>query len=547
MNLLNLKRKKHVAAIYMHFSKMLLATVTLSIFVTTPITALAVDYEAEMEARKLLPIESNEIPNWPTGPEIGAKSAILMEMNTHTILYAKNIHEQMYPASTTKILTCLLAAQHCNMDELVTFSHDAVYDVPSDGSNMGMDAGEIITMEQAMYGVLVGSANEAASAVGEHVAAKLGKNATTEAFAEIMNAKANELGCLHTNFVNANGLFDENHYTTAYDLALIGSEFFQNELLSKMASTSRYNIPPTATQPDDIWITSKNRLLQGKEYAYEHLLGSKTGFVSQARQTLVSGAEKDGMKLVCVVFMEETPYQFADTVKLFEYGFNNFQKLQISDYETKYTIQNPDLFSTKNDLFGDSTPLLSMEEDACIVLPKDASFSDATSTLAYSTDSTSKEFATIKYFYQKVPIGTCNIIFTKSKPLSFDFESIDESVAEDSTNRESTDALEPIKTTESTSDSQTTQVIFINVKKIILGIIFVAVALSLIILLISFINSYNFTPRGQSSRRRKERMKANRIARKKARTAFKQQQKLQKQRRKAYRKRPKKTGSIHSK
>lgn len=542
MNLLTLKRKKHLSGIHKFLSKMLIATVTLSIFITTPITSFAIDYEAEMEARKLLPIESNEIPNWPTGPEIGAKSAILMEMNTHTILYAKNIHEQMYPASTTKILTCLLASQHCSMDELVTFSHDAVYNVPSDGSNMGMDAGEIITMEQAMYGVLVGSANEAASAVGEHIAAKLGKDATTEAFAEIMNAKANELGCLHTNFVNANGLFDENHYTTAYDLALIGSEFFQNELLSKMSSTSRYNIPPTDTQPDDIWITSKNKLLQGKEYAYEYLLGSKTGFVSQARQTLVSGAEKNGMKLVCVVFMEETPYQFADTVKLFEYGFNNFQKLQISDYETKYTIQNPDLFSTKDDLFGDSTPLLSMEDNACVVLPKNVSFSDATSSLTYSTDSASKEFATIEYFYHDTPVGTCDIIFTKSKPLPFSFDSIEETA-----DSESSVALEPMKNGSTVSDSQQTKVIFINVKKIIIGIIFVAIFLALVMLFISFINSYNFSPRGQSNRRRKERAKLAKIARKKARATLKQQKKLQKQRRSSYRKRPKNSGAIYNK
>lgn len=183
------------------------------------------EYQQQMEERKSLPIQSNEIANWPEGPAIGAESAILMEMNTHTILYSKNIHEEMYPASTTKIMTCLLAAQNCNLDEKVTFSHNAVYGVPSDGSNMGIDEGEVITMEQAMYGILVGSANEAASAVGEHVAEALGKEPTQEAFAQIMNDKAKELGCENTHFMNANGLFDENHYTSAYDLALIGCEF----------------------------------------------------------------------------------------------------------------------------------------------------------------------------------------------------------------------------------------------------------------------------------------------------------------------------------
>ena len=124
----------------------------------------AEEFAAQMEQRKTLPIQSNAIENWPQGPAIGAQSAILMEMNTHTILYAKNIHEKSYPASTTKILTCLLAMQNCTMDEVVTFSHDAIYDVPVDGSKLGgVDTGDTITMEQALYCVLVKSANEVAN------------------------------------------------------------------------------------------------------------------------------------------------------------------------------------------------------------------------------------------------------------------------------------------------------------------------------------------------------------------------------------------------
>ena len=191
------------------------------------VTNAEVDYVEQMEQRKALPIQSNAIENWPKGPAIGAQSAILMEMNTHTILYAKNIHEKCYPASTTKILTCLIAMQNCTMDETITFSHDAIYDVPLDGSKLGgVDTGDTIAMEQALYCVLVQSANEVASAVGEHVAEKLGKEKSVQAFCEIMNEKVKALGGVDSNFVNCNGLFDENHYTSAYDLALIGSEFF---------------------------------------------------------------------------------------------------------------------------------------------------------------------------------------------------------------------------------------------------------------------------------------------------------------------------------
>ncbi len=270
----------------------------------------AEDYMEQMEQHKALPVQTNAIENWPQGPAIGAKSAILMEMNTHTILYAKNIHEKNYPASTTKILTCLLAMQNCTMDETITFSHDSIYDVPVDGSRLGgVDTGDTMPMEQALYCVLVLSANEVASAVGEHVAEKLGKEKTVEAFAELMNEKVASLGGTDSHFTNCNGLFDEDHYTSAYDLALVGCEFFKNEQLCKMSSTPSYHFRLKPDDEDDVWIASKNQLYKGKPYEYQYLLGSKTGFVSQSRQTLVSAAEKNGMKLVCVVFMDETPYQ----------------------------------------------------------------------------------------------------------------------------------------------------------------------------------------------------------------------------------------------
>lgn len=523
--------KQYIQKYRKGLSKLMLSSLLCSTILFSSITAYAdVDYEAEMESRKSLPIQSNEISGWPEGPAIGAESAILMEMNTHTILYAKNIDMKMYPASTTKIMTCLLAAQNCDLNDLVTFSHDAVYNVPSDGSNMGMDEGEIITLEQAMYGVLVGSANEAASAVGEHVAASLGKEATTEAFAAIMNEKAKELGCKNTHFMNANGLYDDNHYTSAYDLALIGCDFFNNEMLCKMSSTPNYNIPPTATQPDDIWINSKNKLLKNRELEYPYLLGSKTGFVSQSRQTLVSGAEKDGIKLVCVVFKEETPAQFEDTVKLFNYGFENFKKLMVDDYETKYSMDNLDLFDTGSDLFGDSTPLMTMETDSYIILPNTADFDNATSKVTYSDEAESNVIATIEYSYSGVPVGTCDITFSDSHPEQFDFSTQDESPVEFSSEMSTQTAID-----ESEQDSQ--NIIFINVKKVIIGILIVAGVIILIMVFFSVLSSYSFSPRGQSSKRRKQRIRENRIAKKNARRAAKRQHQQMKRKRKAYKKR----------
>lgn len=482
----------------------------------TTVSCAADDYIEQMEQHKTLPIQTNEIENWPQGPAIGAESAILMEMNTHTILYAKNIHEKNYPASTTKILTCLLAMQNCTMDETITFSHDSIYDVPSDGSRLGgVDTGDTMPMEQALYCVLVLSANEVASAVGEHVAEKLGKEKTVEAFAELMNEKVASLGGTDSHFTNCNGLFDENHYTSAYDLALVGCEFFKNEQLCKMSSTPSYHFRLKPDDEDDVWIASKNQLYKGKPYEYQYLLGSKTGFVSQSRQTLVSAAEKNGMKLVCVVFRDETPYQFEDTITLFQYGFENFQRVSIKDHETKYNIDTMDFFDTENDLFGDSTPLISIENDTYVILPNTADFSDTVSTLTYTDQSPDTNvIATINYTYSGVPVGGCNLVFYKSSVPAFHFSS-DEPTYEilpDTSEGELMTSSEP-----STESPEEINVIYIDVKKVIIGIIIAAAVIVLILFIISVINNYSFSPRGQSSKRRRNRRREIRAARREAR------------------------------
>jgi len=487
--------------------------------------------EEKREERKTLPIQTNSIENWPQGPAIGAQSAILMEMNTHTILYAKNIHEKSYPASTTKILTCLLAMQNCTMDETVTFSHDAIYNVPSDGSKLGgVDTGDTISMEHALYCILVQSANEVASAVGEHVAKKL----EIDSFSDLMNKKAAELGCKNTHFVNANGLYDDNHYTTAYDLALIGCEFFNNELLCKMSSTPNYHFRLHPTDEEDCWISSKNQLYKGKPYEYSYLLGSKTGFVSQSRQTLVSAAEKNGMKLVCVIFCEETPYQFEDTIALFQYGFENFQRLSIVENETNYKVITGDLFDTSDDLFGDSTPLMSLENDTYVILPNTAAFADTVSSLNYEDKSDEDGvIATINYTYSNTPVGSCKIIFSKSEQNGFSFAKGDSipNIAEITTGKE-TPAQEQTGNLDDTGN-----VIFINVQNVIFGILFLAAIAVILLFIISVINSYSFSAKGQSNKRRRKRRHENRIERRHSLINTIKEKRRRRKRRKEYKKR----------
>ena len=392
-----------------HCKRMILIALSAFLYITTilsPLTASAApkseaDYQAAAEERKALPIQSNQISNWPTGPAISAGSAVLLEANTGTILYSKNIHEKSYPASTTKLLTCLIAAENAKLNETVSFSHDAVFSIERDSSNIGIDPGQSMSMEECLYAILVASANEVANGVAEHI----GKD--TDTFADMMNARAAELGCANSHFVNAHGLYHEEHYTTAYDLALIACAFFDNELLSKIGNTATYHFEATSTQPDDFVVRNKHKLITG-EIACEGIKGGKTGYTDEARQTLVSCAEKNGMKLICVVMVEESPDQFYDTVKLFDYGFNNFTIANVAEYESDYHISGITSSYGSHEVFGNSNPLFTLNENNYIILPNTLDFHEITSRISYE-NLTDKEVARILYSHEDIILGTASV------------------------------------------------------------------------------------------------------------------------------------------
>jgi D-alanyl-D-alanine carboxypeptidase len=330
---------------------------------------------ADEAARTQQPIQSNEITNWPAGPVVSAGSAILMDVGTGTVLYAKNIHERMYPASTTKLLTCLIAAENLDLNDTVTFSENAVHSVPADGSNVGMDAGQTITVEECLYGILVGSANECANAIAEKTAGSIA------AFADMMNARAAELGCTDSHFTNANGLFEENHYTSAHDLSLIGKAFFRNETLVNIGCTPTYHFVATETQPDDFWIVNKHGLING-DYHYDGVLGGKTGYTSQSKETLVTGCEQNGMRLICVVMKEDFPKQFEDTISLFDYGFQNFTRTNVANNDKKYTVSSAGFLSSGADILGSSKPAFSITPASYVDVPSTMTFEGLASSIS---------------------------------------------------------------------------------------------------------------------------------------------------------------------
>ena len=375
---------------------------------SSSITAHAGIKEDNIAVNQLVAVESNEIAGWPQGPTISARSAILMELETGTILYAKNIHNKEYPASITKVLTTLIATEECAMDEMVTFSRDAIFDIDRGSNHIALDAGEAINVEQCL--------NEVSLGLAEHIS-----GGTWESFADIMNERAKELGAINSHFYNPNGLPHEDHYTTAYDMAMIGRAFFSNEILCNITTTRKLHIPPSDTQPDDIIEYNQMSLIKGGKYAYEYLVGCKTGYTNDARSTLISCAEKDGLKLICVVLRDEAPYQYEDTIALFEYGFANFRKLNVSENDTKYRMDAGSSFYSENDILGNSKPILSLNTSDYIVLPNTVDFSQTHSMISYDTDSAT-EAAIIQYTYQDWPVGSASIDFTGTLEAGYEFE-----------------------------------------------------------------------------------------------------------------------------
>lgn len=444
-----------------------------------PVSA-ATEEEARLEEQRAMPIQSNEVENWPVGPVVGAESAILIEAKTGTILYAKNIHKREYPASTTKIMTALLATELCELDEIVTFSHDAVFDNPPGSSGIAMDVGQALTMEQCLNAILIRSANEVSFAVAEHI------TGTTDwtVFADIMNNRAAELGALNTHFVNPNGLPDENHYTTAYDLAMMSRPFFENEMLCKISLTRRLEIPASDRLPHTKLELSSMQIIPGGTYAYEYIVGCKTGYTNAARSCLVSCAEKDGMKLICAVMRDESPFQYTDTIALFDYGFSNFQKINISLTETKFDIDNTGFFyNSGTDILGDSHSFLSLDKEDYIVFPRTASYADLESTISYNPDE-QNQAASITYTYHGVPLGSIGVNFSGDENENYLFGI-------------------PLNTDkEPERDAWESSVIFIDVSKILAVLAVFAVIVLIGLLLHSVLKNYEFS--GSLHRRRRE-------------------------------------------
>jgi len=354
---------------------------------------------------------------WPSSVSVTAESAIVMEQETGTILYEKNMDDVHYPASITKIMTALIVLENCDLDETVTFSAEAVYGTELGSSSIARDVNEEMTVEQTLYGMMLESANECAYALGEHVAGDM------DSFVDMMNEKAKELGCKNTHFNNSNGLPDEEHYTSAYDMALISRAAFAIPKFAEIVGTKSYTIPPTNKHSEATMLNNHHCMLhyyKTNQYLYDYCLGGKTGYTVVAGATLVTYAKKDGMTLVCVVMKDQTGQQYVDTTNLFEYCFDNFSKYNVSDFAS-ISEENTDVTG----ILSEKSELIKIDDKGLIVIPKAASVLDVTSTVVpYSDESNSSIVGQLRYTYADRSVGYANLLFTNAETGSYPFDNL---------------------------------------------------------------------------------------------------------------------------
>lgn len=346
-----------------------------------------------------LPIQTNELPGWPQGPPVEAESVVLMDADYGVTLYEKNAHQKQYPASITKIMTALLTVENANLSDVVTFSETAVYGIEPGSSHIGIDVGEQLTVEQSLYGLMLASANEVAMGLAEHVAGSV------EAFVDMMNQRAQELGCKDTHFVNPHGLHDENHYTTAYDMALIAKAAYQNRTFRGITGTAQYEIPATNMEEETRYLVNNQKLLSTDEWYYLGCRGGKTGFTDQAMNTLVTYAKRDNCTLICInLHTNGIVPIYTDTTTLLDYGFANFQwkhpkkepeiNAESLLYSQRYIYQN-----------GKNTCWTETRSPGWVLLPKGISKKDLTKKKAMEPNAAGPWRIKTTYYYEDQYLG----------------------------------------------------------------------------------------------------------------------------------------------
>ena len=351
-------------------------------------------------------------PDWPADTGVQSEAGIVMDMDSGAVLFAQNIHVQLPPASITKLLTALVVAEHASMDEQVTFSHDAVYNVESgSGNKLGLEEGDVLSVKDSLSVMLLQSSNQAANALAEHVAG------SREAFADMMNEKAEALGCRESNFENPSGLNDEAQLTSAYDMALIGAAAFSDPEILEICSAKKATLPPTKNNTEGRTYSLEHKLVVTEdgtsEYYYPEAVAGKTGYTSLAGQTLVTYAVKDDRRQVAVTLKSTQKTHYSDTKTILDFCFAKFKNVNVAENETHYiTGEEPVEINGVSYLPSE----LYLDDTAVITLPNDAEFGDADQYLQTEIPENHPEGAVgrIIYSYNDRQIGVAWLYTTKA-------------------------------------------------------------------------------------------------------------------------------------
>lgn len=353
--------------------------------------------------------------SWPQCSGIQADGGILIDADSNAVLYEKNADQAYYPASITKILTALIIIENCDLDEMVTFSDNAINNVESNSSNMGTMVGDVLSVRDCLYGLMLASANEAGNALAEHLSGSI------EAFTDLMNQKALELGCTGSHFANPSGLNNPDHYVTARDMAAIMRAAISNPVFVEIDGARYWKHAPIKRYPDpddphNTVYAHHAMIKKNDSRYYSGTFAGKTGYTSLAGNTLVTSAKKNGITLIAVILNgHQTHYQ--DTKTLFDFGFRNFKSVKISEFDHAYSsIENDMTFSG---LSVSPAPSLSVDENCSITLPQNADFNDVEAVLDYEMGPLAPmdALARISYTYAGKNVGF-GYLKLKDSPVS---------------------------------------------------------------------------------------------------------------------------------
>ena len=366
---------------------------------------------------------------WPKGPDKGSlssASAIVMELSTGTVLYSKNIHKKHYPASITKIMTSLLTMENSSPSDVVTFTEAEAHGIETGSSSMYCVPGEKFTIEQVLYGIMLQSANEMCLVAADHVAGSVDK------FVEMMNQRVAQLGLKDTHFMNPNGLHNDDHYTSAYDMACIAREAWKNPSFQKICGTRTYQVKSTnkrkASEILGGQLLNHHQMINGYEtssrYEKDYVIGGKTGYTSMAHSTLVTFAEKDGMQLVSVIMKGNSskqgePNEYTDTTRILDYAFEKFSKHAVNGENSDV---NENLFNTFDSYFNADQSPLRLSAESAVILPKGVALRKAKQQIQYDNSVKLQDgenvIGTVKYTYDGRMVGSTDIIYDSTKSAS---------------------------------------------------------------------------------------------------------------------------------